>query len=82
MILFSISFFHVLGVSKYFSSHIRMNESHHRVRENDVFFSHYIYNSNIVESFCSLKLYIKNKFMNQIVNNIQLSQNLAYILRT
>ena len=61
-----------------------MNESHNRVRENNVFLSHYIYiyNSNIVESFCSLKLYIKNKFMDQIVNNIQLSQNLAYILRT
>ena len=32
--------------------------------------------------FCSFKLYIKNKFMDQIVNNIKFKRNLTCILRT
>ena len=30
-------------------------------------------------SFCGLKFCIKNKFMNQIVNNIRLARNLMYV---
>ena len=33
-------------------------------------------------SFCNLKLCIKNKFIDRIVNNIQFEQNLICILRT
>ena len=33
-------------------------------------------------SFCNLKLCIKNKFIDQIVNNIRFEQNLIYMLRT
>ena len=36
----------------------------------------------IISSFCNLKLYIKNKLINQIVNNIRFEQNLICILRT
>ena len=36
----------------------------------------------IISSFCDLKLYIKNKLIDQIVNNIQFEQNLIYMLRT
>ena len=32
--------------------------------------------------FCNIKLCIKNKFMDQIVNNIQLAKNLTCVLRT
>ena len=32
-------------------------------------------------SFCDIKLYIKNKFINRIINNIQFDQNLTYMLR-
>ena len=31
-------------------------------------------------SFCSLKLYIKYKLIDYIVNNILLTQNLTYVL--
>ena len=38
--------------------------------------------SNIkILSFCNLKMYIKNKFIDQIVNNIQFKQNLICMLR-
>ena len=33
-------------------------------------------------NFCDLKLCIKNKFIDQIVNNIQFERNLICILRT
>ena len=36
----------------------------------------------IISSFCNLKLYIKNKLIDQIVNNIQFEPNLIYMLRT
>ena len=32
-------------------------------------------------SFCDLKLCIKNKIIDQILKNIQLTQNLKYVLR-
>ena len=32
-------------------------------------------------SFCSLKLFMKNKFMDQIVNNIHLVWNLTCVLK-
>lgn len=32
--------------------------------------------------FLTSKLYTKHKFLNNIVNNIKLTQNLTYILRT
>ena len=32
-------------------------------------------------SFCNLKLYIKYKLRDHILNNIQLTQNLTYVLR-
>ena len=35
-----------------------------------------------ISSFCDLKLCIKNKFIDQIVNNIQFEQNLICMLRT
>ena len=36
----------------------------------------------IISSFCDLKLYIKNKLIDQIVNNIQFEQNLIRMLKT
>ena len=36
----------------------------------------------IISSFCDLKLYIKNKLIDQIVNNIKFERNLTCILRT
>ena len=41
----------------------------------------YIINKLFIASFCSLKLCIKYKFIYQIVDNIQLTQNLICILR-
>ena len=35
-----------------------------------------------ISSFCDLKLCIKNKFIDQIVNNIQYERNLICMLRT
>ena len=35
-----------------------------------------------ISNFCDLKLCIKNKFIDQIVNNIRFKRNLIYILRT
>ena len=32
--------------------------------------------------FCNIKLYIKNKFNNRIVNNIRFEQKLTCVLRT
>ena len=37
---------------------------------------------NLNSCFCSFKLCIKNKFMDQIVNNIKFKRNLTYMLRT
>ena len=34
-----------------------------------------------ISSFCNIRLCIKNKFMDRIVNNIQLEQNLTCVLR-
>ena len=36
----------------------------------------------IISSFCNLKLYIKNKLIDQIVNNILFERNLICMLRT
>ena len=36
----------------------------------------------IISSFCNLKLYIKNKLIDQMVNNILFERNLIYMLRT
>ena len=36
----------------------------------------------IISSFCDLKLYIKNKLIDQIVNNIRFERNLICMLRT
>ena len=36
----------------------------------------------IISSFCNLKLYIKNKLINQIVNNIRFERNLICMLKT
>ena len=35
-----------------------------------------------ISNFCDLKLRIKNKFIDRIVNNIQFERNLMCILRT
>ena len=35
----------------------------------------------LISSFCNLKLYIKYKLINHIVNNIRLTQNLTCALR-
>ena len=37
---------------------------------------------NLNSCFCNFKLCIKNKFMDQIVNNIKFKRNLTYMLRT
>ena len=46
--------------------------------------SYIIYQMFKFQVFCSLKLFIKNKFMDWIINNIWLTQNLTYVffLRT
>ena len=36
----------------------------------------------IISSFCNLKLYVKNKIIDQIVNNIRFERNLIYMLRS
>ena len=36
----------------------------------------------IISNFCNLKLYIKNKLIDQIVNNIRFKRNLICMLRT
>ena len=36
----------------------------------------------IISNFCNLKLYIKNKLIDQIVNNIRFERNLICMLRT
>ena len=36
----------------------------------------------IISSFYNLKLYIKNKLINQIVNNIRFERNLICMLKT
>ena len=35
----------------------------------------------IISSFCNLKLYTKNKLIDQIVNNIRFERNLIYMFR-
>ena len=35
-----------------------------------------------ISNFCNLKLCIKDKFIDQIVNNIQFERNLIHMLRT
>ena len=35
----------------------------------------------IISSFCNLKLYIKNKLIDQIINNIRFKRNLICMLR-